>query len=78
MVVNTGGRGRWTLSSKLTAAQLIESVFIHETQRSPRAHPELAQLTTVQSVGRRATWTHLKHLGTRAEKEVTFRVTTRG
>ena len=47
------------------------------TQRSPRAHPELVQLTAVQFVGCRATWTHLKHLGTRAGKEITFRVTTR-
>ena len=36
---------------------------IHVTQRSPRAYPELAQLTAaVQSVGCGATWTHLKHV----------------
>ena len=55
--------------------------IIHVTQRSP-AHPKLAQLIAVQSVGCRATQTHLKHtwytLGTRAGKEVTFRVTTHG
>ena len=35
----------------------------HVTQRIPRAHLELAQITTVQSVGCRAAWTHLNARG---------------